>query len=246
MNTHLYFVLSDIKIPSEHTFCQIQYPAEYQIYMVHPVRKQTIVMSILLDLHENDENNDHLQKVIEEWQGVYDRNRQSCKESKRRNLKETNVTSQLTDKAELYKDFLLNHTRNEFNTTSQESRKLKDETPFGNNGWDPFHSSIERTIYFWGYWGSLTEPPCSTFVAWRILTEPAYISKSQLEQMKKILFLNQNEDCEYTSVHHDQSVARPTQPNRQRLLHQCTVDDYVSDKEKEAMRKKTGNPDWCC
>lgn len=214
--------------------------------MVHPGRQQTIVMSILLDLHENDKNNAHLQRAIDEWQGVYDKNRQLCKDPTRRNLKERNVKSQLADRTELFKYDLLNHTHNALNGTLDESRKLEDKTPFGKYGWDPFHPSLETTIYHWGYLGSLTEPPCSTFVAWRILTEPAYISKKQLEQMKKILFSNQNENCEYTSVNHNQSVARPIQENRNRLLHKCSIHDYVSDKEKAYMRKKTGNPHWCC
>ena len=64
--------------------------------------------------------------------------------------------------------------------------------------------------------------------------------------MKTILFSNRNELCEYTSVNYQQSVARPIQPNRGRLLHKCTINDYVSDKEKEEMRKKTGNLNWCC
>ncbi len=92
----------------------------------------------------------------------------------------------------------------------------------------------------------MTEPPCSTFVAWRVMTEPAYISKAQWTQMKKILFTNRNESCEYTSFSYNYSVARPMQPNRGRLIHKCTRDDYVSDKEKSEMREKTGNPNWCC
>lgn len=223
---------SDIKIPSEHSICGKHYPGEYSIYMVHPVRRQTIVLSILLNLHEEDKNNDHLQKAIDEWQKVYNENEERCQNRDSRHLVEENITIASAQEVG-------------FNRTKG-NRGLKDETPFGQGGWDPFHPSLERTIYFWGYWGSLTEPPCSSFVAWRVLTEPAYISKSQLEQMKNILFTNRNEDCVYTSVNHRQSVARPIQPNRGRLLHKCSINDYVSDSEKKAMRIKTGNPDWCC
>jgi len=105
---------------------------------------------------------------------------------------------------------------------------------------------IVIVTFLLSYAGSLTEPPCSNFVAWRVLTEPAYISKRQLEQMKTLLFSNRNTDCQYTTVNHRQSVARPIQPNRGRLLHKCTVNDFVSDKDKKAMREKTGDPNWCC
>lgn len=79
-----------------------------------------------------------------------------------------------------------------------------------------------------------------------VLTEPAFISKGQWEQMKKILFTHRNNRCEYTSVNHGGRVARPIQPHRGRLLHKCTASDYVSDKKKKEMKFKTGNPNWCC
>lgn len=233
--------ISDIKIPSEHTICGKQYPAEYSIYVLHPGRRQTIVMSILLTLHENDKDNDHLQLAINEWQKEYDRNTLQCNN--------TEHLQQMTD-ADSNSSKSSNASIIEMNTSpkfgNETQRALADKTPFGIGGWDPFHPSLERSIYHWGYYGSLTEPPCSTFVAWRVLTEPAYVSTRQLNQMKNILFTHRDGSCNYTSVSYQESVARPIQPNRGRLIHKCTVEDYVSDEEKAAMREKTGNPNWCC
>ena len=231
-------LLSDIKIPSEHTICGKQYPAEYSIYVLHPDRRQTIVMSILLTYHDDDEDNEHLQLAIDEWQKEYDRNAIRCNAT-------NNYQRILQSELQNTHSQILKNTSIPTTDTKQE-RDLADETPFGTGGWDPFHPSLERSIYHWGYYGSLTEPPCSTFVAWRVLTEPAYISKRQLNQMKHILFTNRDDRCNYTSVNFEESVARPTQPNRGRLIHKCTVEDYVSDEEKAAMREKTGNPNWCC
>ncbi len=227
---------SDIKIPSEHTICGKRYPAEYSIYVLHPGRRHTIVMSILLTYHKNDKDNDHLQLAINEWQKEYDRNSLKCSKTNK-------AYRGLAMKSESQLITPLNQT---IESVHGNVRELEDKTPFGTGGWDPFHPSLERSIYHWGYWGSLTSPPCSTFVAWRVLTEPAYISRRQLEQMKKILFTNRDDDCNYTSVNFKGSVARPIQPNRGRLLHKCTAKDYVSDKEKARMREKTGNPNWCC
>jgi hypothetical protein len=226
----------DIKIPSEHTYCGTRYPAEYSIYMLHPERRQTIVLSIFLVIHEDDEDNDHLQKVIDEWQKVYDYNEKRCKESSKRNLSKEIFDEEDT---RLHQDVNMM-------LRKKGERSLKDTSPFGKGGWDPFHSSLLTSIYHWGYWGSLTDPPCSTFVAWRVATKPAHISKEQLNQMERILFSNRNQNCQYTSVNHNASVARPIQPNRGRLLHKCTIGDYVSDEQKAEMRRKTGNPDWCC
>mmetsp|Transcript_27192 Transcript_27192/g.40910 ORF Transcript_27192/g.40910 Transcript_27192/m.40910 type:complete len:185 (-) Transcript_27192:75-629(-) len=140
----------DIKIPSEHTICGVRYPAEYSIYMVHPMRRQTIVMSILLAFDKEDKTNTHLQKAIDEWQKVYDQNEMRCTGRPSERKLFSHVESQTTTSGRF----------EAFNFTSREARELKDETPFGRGGWDPFHRSLERTIYFWGYWGSLTEPPC--------------------------------------------------------------------------------------
>jgi len=238
------FILSDIKIPSEHTICGTQYPAEYSIYMVHPTRRQTIVLSILLSLSEDDKSNDHLQKAIDEWQKVYDENNRKCNTSR-------NLLYSLRNETKLHFSSS-NYYESKFDPISMEKytydkvRNLTDTTPFGRGGWDPFHSSLMTSIYHWGYWGTLTEPPCSNFIAWRIQDKPAYISKAQLNQMKMLLFTNQNSECEYTSVSYNHSVARPIQRKRGRLLHKCTRDDYVSDKEKAEMKEATGDPNWCC
>ena len=214
-------------------------------------------MSVLLDLQEDDKDNKHLQEAINEWQKVYDQNKARCVPRQLSHINETqrllnddiikigvdakdrpNETWQigLKDFGTAFDKFLI----------ANETVKHEDERRLRKRAWDPFHSSLHPSIYHWGYWGSLTEPPCSTFVAWRVLTKPAYISKSQLAQMRNILFTNRNEKCEYTSVHYKGSVARPTQPSRDRLLYKCSSSDYVSDKMKEEMRKKTGNPKWCC
>eukprot|EP01083_Nonionella_stella_P033412 91483_1 len=132
-----------------------------------------------------------------------------------------------------------NETKNPFG-----GQHPKDTNPVA---WDPFHPSMERSLYHWGYWGSLTEPPCSTFVAWRVLTSPARISVKQLEQLRNILFTNRDENGKYTSVADPKvGVARPIQEFKDRKLYKCTPDDYVSDIEKNRMRTETGNPDWCC
>jgi len=98
--------------------------------------------------------------------------------------------------------------------------------------WNPFWPRILNSIYFYGYGGSLTEPPCSEWVAWRVLDEPMQISSEQWDQMRNILFGQVDDQCRRTSVHWRGSVARPTQSLNSRPLWKCTQDDYVSDAEK--------------
>lgn len=88
-----------------------------------------------------------------------------------------------------------------------------------------FHSLSHR-----GYSGSVTEPPCTALVDWKIMDVPTPISTLQLAQFRQILFNHVDGDCHGTSVHNIKgSVARPTQA--QRDYYKCTRDDYVSDEE---------------
>ena len=109
--------------------------------------------------------------------------------------------------------------------------------------WNPFWPRIINSIHFYGYGGSLTEPPCSEWVAWRVLDTPMQISYDQWDQMRNILF-NQvdGESCRRSSVHWKGGVARPTQSLNERPLWKCTESDYVSDVEKlaaKAMKEKS-------
>ncbi len=130
--------------------------------MAHPGRQQMIVMSILLDFHERDEDNRHLQKAINQWQKEYNKNDMRCKMARNRNLKTRNTTRNTMNSTV----FNIDSARKIYNITSEKSRRTADDTPFGKGGWDPFHPSLERTIYHWGYWGSLTEPPCKSCHFW--------------------------------------------------------------------------------
>ena len=98
--------------------------------------------------------------------------------------------------------------------------------------WNPFWPRIINSIHFYGYGGSLTEPPCSEWVAWRVLDTPMQISYEQWDQMRNILFNQVDEMCHRTSAHWEGSVARPTQSLNERPLWKCSSRDYVSDVEK--------------
>ncbi|EED93132.1 alpha carbonic anhydrase of nostoc-like protein, partial [Thalassiosira pseudonana CCMP1335] len=65
--------------------------------------------------------------------------------------------------------------------------------------WDPLEPGyILRSIHFWAYSGSTTEPPCFEGVNWRIIDVPMKISPGQYQQLQRLMF--------------DHSNARPVQP----------------------------------
>lgn len=202
----------DIKIPAEHTICNDRYDAEMQYYFFHPVKQSLVAVSWLLEAKLNNTVNEHMQLLIDEFQKVYDSNEESCQAN-------MTITTGNTPSASNLGTASTTRTRN--------MKKVREPI------WDPFHSDIQRTVHFWGYRGSLTEPPCSTdSVLWRIMDVPVLISQDQLYQMQNILFNNRDRDsCAFTSTHYKGSVARPI--SKSIRYYKCTRSDYVSDDERD-------------
>lgn len=204
----------DIKFPSEHTLCGRIYNGEMQYFFFHPVRRVLIGIAWLFDAQEFNATNDHMQLLIDEFQHIYDANEDACSYNETSTVQNHTVAQNDTiDPKDLVESILFN-------------RKLKKSKP-----WDPFHVDIQKTIHFFGYAGSLTEPPC-TQVLWRVMDVPVKISVDQLYQMQNILFNNRhNETCTYTSNHFNGRVARPVSDTLR--YYKCTRSDYVSDDERE-------------
>ena len=196
----------DIKFPSEHTLCGHVYDGEMQYFFFHPVRKSLIGIAWLFKADEVNATNDHMQILIDAFQQIYDSNQNAC------NHDQTGHNSTETLHSESHGSFF-----------ERSLRKAK--------SWDPFHNDIQKTVHFWGYTGSLTEPPCTDSVLWRVMDVPVKISVAQLYQMQNILFNNiDNATCTFTSNHYNGRVARPVSGNLR--YYKCTRSDYVSDDER--------------
>lgn len=214
---------ADIKIPSEHWIKGKQFVAEYQLYHLHRERDRAPVISVVIDLHPDDEPNLHLQKALDEFQKVFDADEQQCEEEKRRS----------TRKLGGFGNSSAYHLPTSYrrNTQTTTTRKV----------WDPYHPDLMRSIHFFGYSGSLTEPPCTEFCEWRVLDMPMLISSAQLLQMKILLFNHVDKKCSLTSNHFEGSVARPIQDPGRRDIYQCTCRDYLADSDD---RKKCSKRDF--
>jgi len=223
----------DIKIPSEHTVCGVKYDGEMQYYFFHPVKKSLLVVAWLFEAKAGNPVNDHMQYLIDTFQKEYDENEEFCIQ---KSLQESSVGTMTLTRT---RDITNAPTTDSLSEEDPSERKLaKNGQRKGGGGiWDPFHSDIQKTIHFWGYRGSLTEPPCAGSTLWRIMDVPVQISVQQLSQMQNILFNNREKhSCDYTSTHYKGSVARPI-INDNVQYYKCTRSDYVSDDE----RKKCGD-----
>ena len=179
---------ADIKIPSEHWIKGKQFFAEYQLYHLHRERDRAPVISVMIDLHPNDEPNLLLQKALDEWQKVFDDDERECEERRERANRK-----------------LRGHTTNSSTYSSLPYRRnAQEDTTEGREKkvWDPYHRDLMPSIHFYGYSGSLTEPPCTEFCEWRVLDKPMSISSAQLLQMKLLLF-HVDKKCRLTSTHYE-------------------------------------------
>mmetsp|Transcript_25589 Transcript_25589/g.55972 ORF Transcript_25589/g.55972 Transcript_25589/m.55972 type:complete len:517 (-) Transcript_25589:142-1692(-) len=100
-----------------------------------------------------------------------------------------------------------------------------------------FPYTLWPTIYYYGYRGSLTTPPCSDAVNWRVLDVPLKISKRQLGQLARLLdpaYRNgggsgdcgRGEDRSTSRLSPTGENYRPIQPRGQADIFHCTASDF--------------------
>ena len=222
----------DIKIPSEHYMEGKQYAAEYQINLIQnreEKRRGAPVVSVLFDIDPEEKDNFQLGLLIDEFQKVFDKDEAECENYVRlqRHLEATFAGR--TGSADSPQSTWLDEPEEEEAKFRAKLSHLRRRAQF-HRKWNPFNPEIMTSPWFYGYEGSLTEPPCTEFVEWRIMLKPALISTRQLEQMKTILFKHRNGKCQGTSVHSTtHGVARPLQNYNGRELYQCTCRDFIPD-----------------
>eukprot|EP00980_Cylindrotheca_fusiformis_P001673 scaffold381_cov138-Cylindrotheca_fusiformis.AAC.9 len=225
----------DFKLPAEHQIYGEKFDAEMQVYHLHPGRRLIPAVSILFRV-QSDGYNTVLQQAIDAFQYEFDRDQAKCSNRIRRDRKlvsefhtkimDNDVESPKTDYRN-WGEFSTQLDDPEFPEEAQHTRRMQEK-------FNPYHEELMRTVYFYGYDGSLTEPPCTEIVSWFIMDEPATMSLQQLEQMRNILFNHVDKDCLRTSVHDtERGVSRPVQDTNDRMVWHCTRDHFPPDSERK-------------
>ena len=228
----------DFKVPAEHRINGEQFDGEMQIYHLHPDRKRLPAVSSLMRVEDNGYNA-YLQVALDAFQYQYDLDRAKCADNMRRGRKLAtdfqsqlnsvlnNSTSEVLGYHEIWGDYSTLLDNEEFIQEGEQHRRRMQ-----GGVWNPHSDWLIPTYWFYGYDGSLTEPPCTEIVSWFIMDTPMIIGRTQLDQIKNLIFTHVDENCERTSVHYDESVARPIQDTAGRQVWQCTRADFVPDAEK--------------
>jgi len=84
------------------------------------------------------------------------------------------------------------------------------------------------TFWYCGYKGSLTIPPCTENVHWRIYDVPLKISKDQSSRMSNLLVNQLDDNCNKGSIAYNKTVSRPMQTKRQSVFC-CKGDDFKAE-----------------
>ena len=77
------------------------------------------------------------------------------------------------------------------------------------------------TVYYFGYRGSATAPPCTRNVIWRFLDVPMKISHNQYLRIQRVLLDQSDEDCKSSSKAFHGGVNRPIQKIKDNV-YRCT------------------------
>lgn len=147
-----------------------QYIAEYQIFLIqNRAEKQrgAPAVSVLFDLHPQDEKNKRFQILLDAFQDVFDADMAQCRARRRRKRR----LGALLGKRGASEDEDLDPNRStwldepdeeedRFQRALREAkRRTQDDEDI--RKFNPWTSDIVRTLWFFGYEGSLTEPPCT-------------------------------------------------------------------------------------
>jgi Eukaryotic-type carbonic anhydrase len=240
----------DIKVPAEHQLEGEEFDAEIQMFTLHPADARLASIGQVIRATDNGHNDD-LQEILDAFQETYDDHAAACQRRQLRqrhtvndsNYTDTEVNTTTTATERRYLRFAGGNIRNL--QQQQDANFFVNDNhddmsaPFVKQmmrpytGFNPFSEALFPTIFFYRYDGTLSEPPC-TGISWFVMQEPVIISTGQLEQMKRLLFLHRDEDCQYTSVHNaDQSVARPIFRNTDgEEVEECLDGSFKSDVDK--------------
>uniref|UniRef100_A0A7S1YE76 carbonic anhydrase n=1 Tax=Grammatophora oceanica TaxID=210454 RepID=A0A7S1YE76_9STRA len=221
-------VWMELHMRSEHVIEGRRYDAELQ--MVHmgtdDNENRMAIVSLMLDASSLTDNLD-LQPLLDGWQQTANNLKTSCPDRKlsvrraRPSLKSSSVKAGDEDLTES-----IDKTRH---------RQMQDgcKGDVNGNGCDGlgprkriFPYNLWPSIWYYRYAGSITAPPCTSIVQWRVMEKPLTMSTRQMKQLAQLQNSYKTSDCaEDDLLSPTGENFRPLQSRSQQVLH-CTYDNF--------------------
>lgn len=155
--------------------------------------------------YENDEHNEQFEDFIRRWEDIHFKQEHECAHVNMPN-------------APPYVSKFHNRTSKEMNDLWGDPEIWPGDADYDVYGLLP-------TIYYYGYRGSITTPPCSDNVVWRFLDLPMQINHDQFLRIQRIVLDQKDKNCNRSSKAYKGGINRPLQINSKRVFH-CSADKW--------------------
>ena len=186
----------EIHIRAEHVVDGRRYDGEMQMYHLgqEDQRREMATVSVLLDA-SGFEDNPRLQEYIDRWLEVESETKTLCASGRRLKKKKNRKGRRALRSSVVYGEFFIKKVdtnssamypsalEDPEHAVPEHLRRLEEMVPRRKM----FPYDIWPTIYFYRYKGSITTPPCSEIISWRVLDEPLVISRKQLNDLARLL-----------------------------------------------------------
>lgn len=202
-----------LKYPAEHTIedlsgAELKFDAEIQLnhrgsnngWNPSDSHEDDIAVTSVLLQYKSGAYDTELQLLLDGWQAAVDQAYASCGKI----YDHTNCVLQ---------DASLRRKMEKVESSPSLSKPLDDNTERSLASYNQFNKRCKGSFFcfvnlylhtqshfYYNYRGSLTYPPCSENLNWRVMQKPLFISPGQLDQIKKLIYMHLNSNCELATV----------------------------------------------
>ena len=153
--------------------------------------------------YEDDEHNDQFEDFIRKWDDIHGKRIHECNLRKSPNNSTDPYLPKFQQRSEEELNAMFGHRKDWAGSADYDVYRLL------------------PTIYYYGYHGSSTTPPCASGVTWRILDIPMKISHDQYQRIQTIILDQRDEHCKLSTKAYNGGVNRPIHEITTQNVYHC-------------------------